>query len=257
MFWELNELALFLSVLALFLGALEAAFRLGNRRLDRHDEAAKNHIGSIQGSVMGLLALLLGFTFAMAVSRYDLRKSLVLEEANAIGTTYLRTQFLAPEQQREAADLLKRYVVARLDFYNAGIDNNRLDAANAEAARIENRLWQTAVAASAADPRSVSTGLFVQALNDVIDNQEKRQTAFENHVPNTVNGLLLVVSVIALSLMGYGCGLNGRRHGVTNSIVALLLALVFTAILDIDRPRRGLIQVSQNSLLRLQDTLNR
>lgn len=97
--------------------------------------------GALQGAVLGLLALLLGFTFAMAVQRFETRKSLVLEESNAIGTASLRAQFLPVAQQQEAAQLFKRCVAARVEFYNAGIDESRLDAAFATSAQIQRQLW--------------------------------------------------------------------------------------------------------------------
>ena len=154
----------------------------------------RNHVEALQSAVLVLLALLLGFTFAMAVSRFDTRKGLVLEEANAIGTTSLRAQFLSEPQRSEALALLRQYVSARLDFYGAGIDQVRLEAASAAAQGIMNRLWALAVTAAAADPRSVPTGLFAQSLNDLIDANEKRRVALDNHVPEAVVYLLLLVS---------------------------------------------------------------
>jgi hypothetical protein len=180
----------------------------------------------------------------------------VLEEANAIGTTYLRSQFLPPKPRGSVTLLLRSYVAARLAFHAAGVDPVRLEAANAEASGIERQLWSFAVEAAVQNPTSVPTGLFVESLNAVIDLHEKRLVAFENRVPEPVLYVLLVVSMVAFALLGYGCGLRQDRRLVLHAIFALLIVFVLTTILDMDRPRRGLITVPQESLLRLQATLD-
>ena len=255
MMWSIPEFVLALVFLAGFLAAIEGGFRLGLRRSGRGDESDRNHLGALQAAVLGLLALLLGFTFFMSVSRFDTRKALVLEEANAIGTTYLRARFLPAEQQEPAQGLLRAYVTARLAFFDAGIDKARIAKANADATAIESQLWALAVTATERDPHAVSLGLFIQALNDMIDIQEKRQTALDNHVSEPVLYLLLVASIMAMGLLGHGCGLDRRRRFPSNALFALLIVLVLVTILDLDRPRRGLIEVSQDSMARLAATL--
>ena len=203
----------------------------------------------------GLLGLLLGFTFFMAVERFDARRALVLEEANAIGTTFLRSDFLPTEQRKAAQGLLRAHICARLALHSAGIDTARLEKANRESARIEGELWALAVEAAAQDPRSLPTRLFIESLNNVIDVHERRRVALDNHVPEAVLYLLLTVSVALLGLLGYGCGLARRRRPASNALFAVLIAVVLITILDIDRPRRGLIEVSQDSLIRLKATL--
>lgn len=255
MIWYVNEYLLLLVAFVFFVGVIEASFRLGRRSRAPRDEDGKTHVGALQAAALVLLALLLGFTFSMAVSRFDSRKELLLDEANAIGTTVLRARFLPEPQRHEAAALLKAYVSARIDLYDAGVDRTRLEAAIDAASRLEDRLWQLAVASAAADARSVPTGLFIQALNDLIDDNEKRRVALDNHVPEAVIFLLFFVSAVALGFVAYGCGLTGRRRFMMNLIFALLIAMVITIILDFDRPRRGLVQVSQDSLVRLKDSL--
>lgn len=257
MLWRIDEFVLLLAFVGTFLVVIEGGFRFGLRRSDQSDEADKTHVSSLQAAVLGLLALLLGFTFFMATSRYDARKLLVLEEANAIGTTHLRSRFLPIEQRRAAHELLRAYVSTRLAFYSAGIDSARLEKANNDSARIEGELWALALEAAAQDPRSLPTRLFIESLNDVIDAHEKSRIALDNHVPEAVLYLLLIVSITSLGLLGYGCGLARRRRFASNALFALLIVLVLVIILDIDRPRRGLIEVPQDSLIRLQATLDR
>lgn len=205
--------------------------------------------------MLGLLALLLGFTFAMAVSRFEARKSLVLEESNAIGNAYWRSQLLPTPHREDLAQLLKQYVAARVDFHLAAADRERLNKANAAASHIEQQIWKAASAAESEDPRSTVSLLFIQSVNEMINVNEKRRVALENRVPEPVHFLLFAVSVVAIGFIGYGCGLSGRRRFVSTAIFAMLIAFVLTFILDIERPRSGLILVSQESMIRLKTTL--
>lgn len=244
---------------AVFLGlvaALELGYRIGLRRSFEIRDADRAHAGALQAATLGLLALLLGFTFFMAVSRYDTRKQLVLDEANAIGTAALRARLLPEAERREAPGLFRDYVVARLAYHDAGIDPAKLRDAQERAARVESRLWSLAESAAARDSHALTASLFLQAMNDVIDLREKRQVAFDNHVPEVVLALLLAVSAVSLAFLGYGSGVDRVRRLWPNAVFAFLITLVFVVIVDLDRPRRGLIQVSQDSLLRLQASLD-
>lgn len=256
MIWQINEFVLLLSALALFLFVIEMSFRLGRRKGNRSDDDGKVHVGALQAAALVLLALLLGFAFAMAVSRFDMRKALVIEEANAIGTTFLRSQFLPEPQRQEIAALIKDYVSARLDFYDAGIKPHLLHAANVAAQRIEERLWALTVRVAAQEARSVPVGLFIQSLNELLDDNERRRVALENHVPEAVIFLLFFVSAVALGFVAYGCGLARQRRFAMNAVFALLIAMVITVILDMDRPRRGLVRVSQDSMIRLKAAID-
>jgi hypothetical protein len=255
MLLNLSLITLLLVALALFLVALEVGYRLGQRRQDRTDEPDKSHTTALQGATLGLLALLLGFTFAMAVSRFDNRKTVIVDQANAIGTAELRSRLLGAPFAERAAPMFRDYVEAWLEFRAAGADRAAVKAAEGRAARIENQLWNVARDATVADPHSLPASLFVTAMNDVIDMHEKRYRSVEDRVPDAVIILLFAVSVLALGQVSYSCGLGGRRRQIANVTFAFLIALVLVIILDIDRPRRGLIQVSQESMIRLQQSL--
>jgi len=257
MLWGVDEGVVFFGVVAAFCAVLEIGFRLGRRHRARSDDAAKSHVSALQAALLGLLALLLGFNFAMAASRFDARKALIQDEVNAVGTAYLRAQLLSPRQRQEVTQLLRAYVAARIEFMGAGIDKALLETAHTSATRIEAQLWTLAGEAAARDSSAVPTGLFIQSLNDMINVNEKRLAVQDNHVPEVVIHLLFAVAVGAPGFIAYGYGLAGqRRHGST-AIFALLIALVLTIILDMDRPRRGLIRIGEESVLRLQETLER
>jgi hypothetical protein len=249
---RIPDLALFTATFAGFLLVLEIGFRLGKWRGAGADAAATSHHEGLQSAIFALLGLLLGFSFAMAVARYDMRKALIIEEANAIGTAQLRTDFLSPPQRQAAADLIKSYVRARIAFYEAGADRGRLEAAVQDASHIQQRLWTIAVAAAGEDPRSVPVGLFVQSLNGMIDVSESRRAALDNKVPGPVVALLYALSAVAIGFVAYRSGLTGERRFATNAVFACLIALVLCVILDVDHPRLGLIRTGQDSLLRLK-----
>ena len=255
MLFKLNEILLFLGLVAIYWVATEIGFRIGLRGRAHAEASDRTHVSSLQNALLGLLALLLGFSFAMAVTRYDLRKSLVLKEANAIGTNYLRTEFLPADQGRVARKLLRTYVDARLTYVDTRTKEANLEEIYTATAALQAQLWSIATAAGIQDPRSIPAGLFISSLNDVIDVSEERRTALEDHVPGAVLALLIAVSCGALGFIGSSSGLAGRKQRVPTITFTIMSALVLVVILDMDRPRHGLIQVSQGSMLRLQASL--
>jgi len=230
----------------------------GRRKRELVSEDVKSQVSTLQGSLLGLMALLLGFTFSMTVSRYDLRKQLILEEANAIGTTYLRARLLPDPYASQATDLLREYVGIRVALSESGADEtsrSTLQAATEKAEKLHDQLWSVAQGVDSQEPRSVATGLFIQSLNEVIDLHSKRLIALDNHVPEPVILMLWGVGLLSMGLTSYSCSLAGWRHYVATSMMALLIASVIGLIMDLDRPQRGFIRVSQKSMLMLQESM--
>ena len=212
--------------------ATEIGYTAGRRDQWVHPEGAKGQVTAITAGALGVLALLMAFTFAMAVFRFDVRKQLVLNEANAIGSTYLRARLLPAPHKTEIADLLRRYADVRLDFYRADLLAEKY-------------------------PTSNPVTLFVQALNDTIDLHARRLVVQDDHVPPTVLAVLFLATIAAMALVGYGCGLFGRRNFVVTTLLTVIVAAVTFVILDLDRPRRGFLRVSQESMQNLQKELRR
>ena len=158
-----NQWLILIVVGILLLALGEVGFRSGLRLFVAKDEPRKGQIVGIQGAVLGMLALLLGFTFSMAVGRYETRRDLVLKEANAIGTTYLRASFLPETHAKAVEDLLRRYN-ARLSFDDAGSNHSKIAAAEDEAARLQRELWKHTVAASKEAP-SPMTDSFTNSIS--------------------------------------------------------------------------------------------
>jgi hypothetical protein len=253
--YNLDLLLLFLVSIGALVLFTELGFHLGRRAGRITSEKARIQIGAIQGAILGLLALLLGFTFAMAMTRYEARRQLVVDEANAIGTTFLLAQLLPEPQRQEIADLVRRYVQVRLDFYAADNDEKKLEAANIATTKLQTQLWSIAAALGAKEPQAVTVGLLLQSLNTVIDLHNQRLNALENHVPEIILLLLYFVALVATGLIGYGCGLGGVRNFFVTVVSSILIAAVILVIFDLDRPRHGLIQVSQQRMLELRDSL--
>jgi Protein of unknown function (DUF4239) len=240
---------------ALLLLAAEIGFRGGRSFSLRVDAKSRGILASLQASILGLLALLLGFSFSMAVTRYDHRRDLVVDEANSIGTTYLRASFLPPQEQEIIKETLKQYVKNRIRFYEAGNDMGVVAEREKEARSIHKILWSQLTQISAANNEPL-TASFVTSLNQTIDLDAKRLAAMRNHVPPAVWLLLSLVGTCGISITGYHVGLAGRRLWLNQWLFPLLIASVITILIDLDSPRRGLVEISQQSLIDLDAALS-
>jgi hypothetical protein len=239
---------------ALLVLATELGYRFGLRLYRTQDEARRTQIGPIQGALLGLLALLVGFTFALSVSRYETRRNLIVDEANAIGTCYLRAALLPDAHRGPVEELLREYVQVRLDFFDAGNQRDQIMAAVDKAAAIQGQLWTHAVAAGKDAPTPI-VATFITSLNEVIDIDATRLNALRTHVPGAVWLILLAVATCGCYISGYAAGASGARSGFSCLVMPLVIALVIALIVDLDHPRGGLITIKQQALVDLQGTM--
>jgi hypothetical protein len=241
-----------------FLAAMIGTWALGRWRgacdRARCDDDARSHASGLHTAMLGLLALLLAFTFSMAAQRFQDNRDMVVLEANAIGTAYLRADIAVEPERAALKDLLRRYVDTRVAVYGAGVDVARRDALIEESERLHRQMWNQAATSAARAPTS-TTALLVAAINDVIDFHSRRIDAARNHVPPTILWLLAIMAAASTGLTGYVSGFGNRRHPAPTAIVLVLIALVIVAIIDLDRPRRGFIQGGQESMLELRKSL--
>ncbi len=255
--YQQSEILIAIALLGFMVLGGELGYRLGCRGRQTHNELTRTQIISIQAAILGLLSLLLGFTFAMALSRFEYRKQMVVQESNAIGTAALRSQFLPASYDVEVNELFRRYVAIRLESVlqteQSSPEREQLDI---EARQIQRRLWQIANEAAESDPRSVPLGLYTQALNQMIDIKTQRDIAVANHVPESVLLFLLGFAVLTAVVLGYGNGLAGAR--ITSPTVAyfVIVVLVILLIIDLDHPQQGLARTSQASMIELQEILH-
>ncbi len=250
------HVVIILSVLLLV--SAEAGFRVGLRHFSRPDiKRREGQVGTLEGALLGLLGLLLGFTFAMAVARFEARKQLVVDEANAISTTWLRAALLSPQACEEIRVLLRDYVQARLDLFAVTATEEQRRTAPLRSEADQAAMWRIAVAAAQVAP-SLPTSLFVESLNGMIDLDAKRVAAARNHVPSSVWLLLMIVSATVCGCAGYATGVGaGQRLAIALILLPLLVTIVITIITDLDRPRKGLITVNQESLGQVQRLMER
>ncbi len=211
----------------------------------RLGEADPPDLGATLGGLLGLLALLLAFTFGMAGERFDWRKTLLVEEANAIGTSWLRADLLPEPQATQARQVLRAYTQARLDL---AVSSTRA-AAITRSEKLQSELWGITRDAAAAAP-TPTVALFVAAVNEVIDMHGRRvQAALRNRIPPTIFATLFGVAVLVLAASGYASGLTREKNVLASLLLALVLAVVITLILDLDRPFEGLLTVSQQAMV--------
>jgi len=244
----------FVVVSVLLLGAAESGYRFGLLLYRANDIARIGQISGTQNAMLGLLSLLIGFTFVMAEGRYETRRGLVVQEANAIGTTYLRASLLPEPHKQEVENLLRRYVDLRLDFYNAGEDKVKLAAAEQAATQIHRKLWTQAVAAGQSIPSPI-VATFITSLNETIDLDATRQNALHARVPVAVWLLVLAVAICGCFVTGLGAGASNERSAFANGLLPLLITVAVMLIADLDRPRGGLIRIDQGPLLNLKQSL--
>jgi hypothetical protein len=205
------------------------------------------------GSLLALLAFLLAFTIGMASSRYDTRRMLVLSEANAIGTTYLRAGYLPEPARTETQDLLRAYVPYRVNVP----DLAQLEAHYASSIAIHGQIWSIAEELARENPDSDVLAIYIESLNEMIDLQNSRLVAgIYARVPETVLYMLLIGSALTIGMVGYNAGLSRKRSLVSAVILIIVMTAVVSLVIDLDRPRDGLLTVSQQPLIDLQASMN-
>jgi hypothetical protein len=238
-----------LPIFLVSLAAILACSEIGRRRGVRVGGRGGDDVSTLEGAILGLLALMIGFTFAMALSHFDARRDAVLHEANAIGTTALRARLLPVPHNSEALKLLREYVQLRLEITQRVPSPMELNALIDRSNALQEALWQQAMAVAARDNGMMPTGLFVQSLNEMIDSQEIHLTALRNRVPNIVLIALYGVTAVAAAFTGYASGLEARRSRLPVYVMGVLVSSVILLIQDLDRPGAGFIRVSQQPMV--------
>ena len=209
----------------------------------------RDNDATLEAAVLGLLALMISFTFSMALTLFEARRDAVLNEANAIGTTALRARLLPAPHDARAVKLLRDYVQIRLDLYRRAPSARELDAAIDQSNAIQTSLWQEVKAVEAVDKGMVPTGLFIQTLNEMIDNQEKRVTAYRNRVPDIALMALYAIAFIAVAFAGFGAELDSRRSRLPVYLTGMIVCTVLLLIQDLGRPDAGLIWAGQQPMI--------
>jgi len=244
--YELKPAVLYPVTILLIAGAAELGRQLG-KRFPR-EEAGSPHIGTLTGAAIGLVGLLLAFSFSIAVSRYEARRNWVLEEANAISSTANFALMLPQPAQKPILDLLRAYTEVRIGL-DIPFDPAKLDKDVARSLDLQTRLWQQAVAVTALAPQSLPAYRFVASLNEVNNIHERRVTALRYNVPAPVMLVLVGVAMVAMGFTGYLAGVSGAKRRMANLIMSVTVAALILLIVDLDRPSRGIILVPTTPLI--------
>jgi len=240
-------LVLVLSFFVLWLSA-----RIGSSIRRRPGEDIRDDFGVIQGATLTLLGLVVGFSFSMAMSRYDQRKNYEAEEANAIGTEYVRAQLLPAADAEKVRALLRSYLDQRVLFYVTR-DQQQLRQIYARTAELQTELWSAVRAPGGAQPMPL-TALAVSGMNDVFNAQGYTQAAWWNRIPVEAWVLMATIAVCCNVLVGYGAR-NVKAAGTLLLVLPLVLSISFFLIADIDSPRGGVIHMNPQNLASLVESL--
>ena len=239
----------FFSVLMLWLSA-QIGIRLQRRRPLKEGE--REDFNVVEAATLTLLGLIIGFSFSMAITRYDLRKNYEEAEANAIGTEYVRAGLLPAADAAVVRGQLKKYVELRLRFYR-NRNQQELQQINADTAQLQGEMWSAVQAPAVKQPTPV-IALAVAGMNDVLNSQGYTQAAWWNRIPGSAWTLMIAIAVCCNLLVGYGAHGAGIKSGLL-FILPLVISIAFLLISDIDSPRRGFINVVPQNLASVQRSL--
>ena len=246
-------------VFGLFLAmvvCLEIGYRFGRRRIER-DGAASEGLGSIEGATFAMLGLLLGFAFSGALGRFDTKRDLIVQEANAIGTAYLRIDLAPMGDQPELRRLFREYLDARIRVYAAPGDDDATSRSIAAADAVQRRIWSAIVESANRDTSQNVARTIVPAVNDMIDITTVRTVALYTRLPNAILALLLTAALCSAMTAGYAMSRRGQRSVLHVLLYATSIAMTIYVVLDLEHPRRGLIRLDETDRLleQLRDSI--
>ena len=233
--------------------SFETGYRISKRLYSKNNPIETKALGQISAGLLGMLAFVLAFTFSMAASQYANRKQMVLQEANAIGTAYLRADLIEEPYANELKHLLKEYVTIRLE----AVKNENIDKALLKSVEIHSLLWIQVKTVAKINPNT-NTSLMVQSVNEVIDMHEKRVTAgFHDKIPRSIWITLFAISAMAMLTVGVELGLGESRRIIVILPMIFAFAALTTLIVELNRPQEGTIKIGQESMISLQKSMNK
>jgi hypothetical protein len=238
--------AVYLGTLALVLVAAEIGFRIGIWLQRRDPSSEKKPItGAVVGGILGLMAFLLAFSIGIVINQHNGRKAMVVTEANAIGTAYLRSGFLNETDQTSSRDLLREYVEVRLA---AASDLSLFESVIKRSEEIHSELWAIVEDNVRQGQESDIMALYIESVNEVIDVHTLRLAAVELRLPRQLGVMLYAATILSFLLVGIGNSSDGKRDSMAILLFALAYVTVYMIIVDLDRPQEGLLTVSQTAL---------
>lgn len=242
--------AVLLVTIVVVLSAIEVGYQVGAWRIRERVFDSEAQLSAMTGANLALLAFIMAFSFSQAGAHHDKRKSLILDEANAIGTAYLRAGLVEEPQGQEIRRLLEEYTAVRAQLAEANpIDPRQMIASSVE---LQTRMWRQVEELAGSHPPNALDSLLVQAINEVFDIHERRVAAgLRNRIPASIWAALLALLVFSMLGLGHFSGVKGRRNPVSSTTLALSFSMVVFIIADLDRPTAGLVKADQSAILEL------
>ena len=253
-FYLIDHWLIALAMLAVLIVASEIGYRKGTRKREL-PESDRSLMSGTSAAMLGLLGLLLGFTLAMAVGRWDERKIIIINESNAIGTLWLRAGFLEKPTRDELRKVLSEYTEARIVLGGSRDDLETWRAARAKSEKLHTQIWSAIEHASNSEMSNASLSSLITAANELIDIHELRLSSIENYLPVSLLLLLLSVAAVAISFLAwsFGAGTHGNRKAIM--MLGILIIAVLLLIMDLNRPQRGMVSIGVGTLERVQDSI--
>ena len=242
MSYNITSALLLFGVFAGMVLSLIVGQRLGRREQDVGTDSGRIQLTAVEAAIFGLMGLMIAFTFSGAAQRYELRRQLVVAEANAIGTSYLRIDLLPTARQAALRGIYRQYLVARIASYRPGPSPSH-ESHKAIATKLQREIWTGTVAALAEAPPQ-STIIVVPAINEMIDVTTRRTIAAQTHTPKLIMAMLLMLGLVCSLLAGYVIGSSTPRHARFHWLAfAFMMTISIYVIFDLDYPRKGVIQI--------------
>lgn len=232
---------LFLSMIIIYW----IGYMIRKAEIKRNKALSNEGLGSIEASLLGLLALLLSFTFSMSATRYDNRRTVIIDEANNIGTVILRADMYPDSIKSLLKADLKDYLEARIEYYNTGVDSAKINLALKKTESIYTKIWGRVIRESQKTENTVRSNQMIPALNNMIDIVTTRDAIKNATVPNSVFGLLFLIILFAGFTVGYS-NIKKQKNHILALAFSLTVVTTVCLILDLDRPRRGIIDMSSS-----------
>jgi hypothetical protein len=242
------------TVIVTLILAAEAAFSVARRKVAIAPQKSE-HFTALEAAMLGLLGLLLAFTTAMAEQRFSQRRDLILQEANAIEATWLRSDFFQPEEAAEVRELLRKYADARIAFYDPGADKAATERQSKISQDLQHDIWHHATKLAGEPDLTFRGALFASSVNEMVDFEAARVWALETTVPVELIGLLVLLAIVAVAMSGYASGLRGGRSVLGLTLVPLLIGLAICVVLELNAPRVGFIRSGQAPMIRVREEM--
>jgi hypothetical protein len=222
-----------------------------NRRPDHEKDAP---LGTIVAATLGLAGFMIAFSFGITAQVFQTRRQLLLDEVNAIGTTYLRAGMIAEPHGSEVRNLLREYVNARMDMANENLNKNpqKVQETISYCETLQDKMWAHAVEISRTNRSSVIDGLFINSLNQMIDLQTSRVTTGSYRLPKIIWYVLYIITIISMFMVGYHTGLSGKSNFKAGLLLILTFSFILYLMADLDRATEGYFRLNQKPMLELQ-----